>query len=231
MTTDNNMKTNLTKILGGVVCGLALGLTTASASIITVPSGSISTLAGTVPDGSSVGITSTINVSSQGSVLNSVILTLNMSGGNNGDLYAYLRYGGQTVALLNRPGLGLTGDTEGIGYVNSGYNNVILQNGGSNGNINSAGGSYSSSSQVTGTYYAADGTTAFNAFNGSNPNGGWVLFISDLSGGDGSNVSVLNSWSLTLDVVPEPVNVALGVFAALLLAVAGIRRWRNLRRA
>ena len=183
----------------------------------------IGTVGLTVPDGNAAGITSTISVGSLGNVLNSVSLTLNISGGNNGDLYAYLSYNGTSVVLLNRPGL--TGDPAGIGYINSGYNNVILQNAASGGSINDAG-SYSSTGQVTGTYSAAGGSLAFNSYNGVNPNGNWVLFISDLSGGDVS-FSQLDSWSLTFNAVPEPVNVALGVFAAALLAVSGFRRLRR----
>jgi hypothetical protein len=34
----------------------------------------------------------------------------------------------------------------------------------------------------------------------------------------------LNGWTLDITAVPEPVNVALGVFAALLLAWGGLRR-------
>jgi subtilisin-like proprotein convertase family protein len=214
------MKTNLTTILGGMACVLGLGLGAASASIVTVGSGAVNI---TVPDGNAAGITSTIHVGSLGNVLNSVSLTLNISGGNDGDLYAYLSYGGTSVVLLNRPGL--AGDPAGVGYISSGYNSVILQNLGSGGSINDAG-SYSSISQVTGTYYAAGGSLVFNSYNGVNPNGNWVLFISDLSGGDVS-FSQLNSWSLTFNAVPEPVNVALGVFAAALLAGAGLRRARG----
>ncbi|HEY4984403.1 MAG TPA: hypothetical protein VIJ24_05020 [Verrucomicrobiae bacterium] len=216
------MKTNLTKILVGAACGLALSLTTASASLVTFSSGTLNT---TVPDGNSGGIASTINVSSPGIIISgsgdNVTLTLNMSGGNNGDLYAYLSYGGQTVTLLNRPGL--AGDPAGIGYTTSGFSNVHLSDGGY-GNINTT--QYPTTG---GTYNPSEGSTAFRSYNGMNPNGGWVLFVSDLSGGDSSNLSVLNSWSLTFDVVPEPVNVALGVFAALLLFVAGLRwAWRAL---
>ena len=59
-----------------------------------------------------------------------------------------------------------------------------------------------------------------------NPNGNWTLFISELSGGD-IGLSRLDSWSLTFDAVPEPVNMALGLFAAALLAVVAWRRARD----
>ena len=211
------MKMNLTTLLGGLACGLALGLSTASASIITIGSGTLNT---TVPDGNAAGIISTINVnvSSWANSMNSLTLTLNITGGNDGDLYAYLRYNGTTVVLLNRPGL--AGDPAGIGYTTPGYNNVTLS-GGSYANINTT------QNPVTGgTYNPSAGSTAFASYNGVNPNGNWTLFISDLSGGDVS-FSQLESWSLTFNAVPEPVNVALGVFGAVLLGVAGLRRARG----
>ena len=210
------MKTNLTTILGGMACVLGLGLGAATASIVSVGSGTVGL---TVPDGNAAGITSTISVGSLGNVLNSVSLTLNISGGNNGDLYAYLSYNGTSVVLLNRPGL--TGDPAGIGYTTAGYNNVTLSDGGY-ANIN-----MTEVPMTGGTYNpAGTGGVTFANYNGVNPNGNWVLFISDLSGGDVS-FSQLDSWSLTFNAVPEPVNVALGVFAAALLAVSGFRRLRR----
>lgn len=198
------------------VTGL-LAVASASAGIITISSGTLDT---TVPDGNPGGIYSTMNVSGLGNLLGSgdnVSLTLNISGGNNGDLYAYLSFNGTLVTLLNRPGV--TGGNP-VGYTDAGFNNVTLSDG-TYGNINTT-----PSPTTGGTYNPAAGSTAFQGYNGMNTAGGWVLFIADMSGGDPSQ-SVLNSWSLSLDVVPEPVNVALGVFAALLLAVAGLRRLRR----
>lgn len=194
---------------------LGLGLGAATASIVNVGSGNVNI---TVPDGNAAGITSTISVGSLGNVLNSVSLTLNISGGNDGDLYAYLSYNGTSVVLLNRPGLAR--DPAGIGYTTAGYNNVTLSDGGY-ANIN-----ITQNPATGGTYNPSAGSLAFAGYNGMNPNGNWVLFVSDLSGGDVS-FSRLDSWSLTLNAVPEPVNVALGVFAAALLAVSGFRRLRR----
>jgi subtilisin-like proprotein convertase family protein len=213
--TDKNMKMNLTTILGGMACVMGLGLGAATASIVTRGSGTVDI---TVPDGNAAGITSTINVSGLGNVLNSVSLTLNISGGNNGDLYAYLSYNGTSVVLLNRPGL--TGDSAGIGYTTAGYNNVTLSDGGY-ANINTT-----QNPATGGTYNPSAGSLAFANYDGVNPNGNWVLFVSDLNGGDVS-FSQLDSWSLTFNAVPEPVDVALGLFAAALLAVAGLRRARG----
>jgi hypothetical protein len=55
-----------------------------------------------------------------------------------------------------------------------------------------------------------------------NPNGTWTLFIADLSAGAQSQ---LVGWSLNVTAaeVPEPVNVALGIFAGVFLMVILVR--------
>jgi len=193
------MKTNLIKLLAGVVCGLALGLASASASL----SISSTDTPVTIPDGNSVGITSVINVSGAGTILSSwdnVSVTLNLSGGNIGDLYAYLRYNGQTVVLMNQPG----GSSP---YLGGSFTSVTLSDG-SFPSVNSYGGGNASSV----SYNPSGGSTAFQAFNGMSANGNWTLFFADLSGGDGANTTTLNGWSLDITAVPEPVNVALVLF-------------------
>jgi subtilisin-like proprotein convertase family protein len=219
----------LTKIKFLVVLNVAwlLAVASASAGIYTFSSGTLNT---TAPDGNPLGITSTLNVSGLGNILssgNNVSVTLNLSGGNNGDLYVYLSYGGQKVTLLNRPGV--TGGNP-VGYADEGLN--VTLSGGSYGNINTYGSSSytTSGGQVTGTYNPADGATAFQNYNGMNPNGGWVLFVADMSGGDPSQ-SVLNSWSLTVTAVPEPANVALGIFGGLFAVIGALRRWPKMFRA
>jgi hypothetical protein len=54
----------------------------------------------------------------------------------------------------------------------------------------------------------------------------WTLFIADLSGG---SVSTLNSFSLDITAVPEPVNVALGTFGGL-MGVGVLVRSRPVKR-
>ena len=79
----------------------------------------------------------------------------------------------------------------------------------------------------SGTPYSIDFTTsAFQStFNGLNPNNTWTLFFADTVNGDQTTV---NGWSLDITAVPEPVNVALGLFVAMLLALAGLRwAWRT----
>lgn len=208
------MKTNSVKVLSGIVCGLALGLASATASW----SYSYSGFGQQITDGSSVGITSIATVSGGGSIASSgdnVSVTLNLSGGNIGDLVAYLSFNGTTVQLLNRPGTG--GEPLALGYTGNSsftFNPVTLSDGNSSG-VDSYGGA-SVSSAVS--YNPTAGTSGFQAFNGqSSVDGNWTLFFADMSGGDGANVTTLNGWSLDITAVPEPVNLALIVFGSIMV--------------
>ena len=66
--------------------------------------------------------------------------------------------------------------------------------------------------------YGSDFQTAFN---GLNPNDTWTLFFADSVPGD---TTTLNGWSLDITAVPEPVNLAMGLFAGL-AAVTGLIRY------
>ena len=70
-----------------------------------------------------------------------------------------------------------------------------------------------------------------------NPNGAWTIFFADMASGPGSpaSTSTLVGWSLEITAVPEPANVALGIFGGGFLVVSlarsrrvreRIRRWR-----
>lgn len=65
-------------------------------------------------------------------------------------------------------------------------------------------------------------------FNGMEASGDWTIFFSDQGAAGQSTVA---SWGLDVEAVPEPVNVALGIFGAgALLAWAG-SAWKKRRRA
>jgi subtilisin-like proprotein convertase family protein len=222
------MKTNSIKVLGGMVCGLALGLASASASL----SYSYSGFGQQITDGSSVGITSVATVSGTGSIASSgdnVSVTLNLSRGNIGDLVAYLSFSGVTVQLLNRPGTG--GNPSALGYTGNSsftFNPVTLSDGNSTSVDSYGGGSVSSAV----SYNPSAGTSGFQAFNGqSSAAGNWTLFFADLSGGDGANVTTLNGWSLDITAVPEPVNLAMVIFGVGFIAVGAVRVYRSSRKA
>jgi hypothetical protein len=60
----------------------------------------------TIPDGNPVGLMEQFTVSGTGGSVSNVQVTLEITGGFNGDLYAYLvSPQGQLVVLLNRPGV------------------------------------------------------------------------------------------------------------------------------
>jgi subtilisin-like proprotein convertase family protein len=197
------------KILCLVMCGLGLGMLSAPAGIY-YSSGSP-----VIPDANPVGITSAISVGDAGTI-GAVSVTLNLSGGNIGDLYAYLTFNGTKVDLMNQPGGGT--------YLGGSFNNVTLSDG-AYANVNSL----TSGDHINETYNASSGSTAFQAYNGMSENGNWTLFFADLSGGDGTNLTTLNSWSLNITEVPEPVTLALGIFGGALATLAVVRLARRCR--
>ena len=183
------------------------------------------TLSAPIPDNDPNGYVNTISVSGLEG-LTSLSVQLNVSGGYNGDLYAYLTYNGNTVVLLNRVG---TGGGNVFGYNNPGFN-ITLSDSGSFDVHNYQANGGQTSGALTGTW-APDssggvtfGNTYYDGVNGNgvnvgNGNGTWALFFADLSPG---GQSTLDSWSIT--AVPEPVTMALGVFGCMALAL-GVGRY------
>jgi len=182
-----------------------------------------------IPDNSTIGVTDARTVSGLDTHITSISVSVDISGGFNGDLYGYLRLNDSPlVILLNRSGM--TGSNP-DGYANNGFN--ITFTGSPSANdihfYQNYSPSYNGSGQLTGTWQA-DGrsnpldttrNSSLNDFLGLNPNGTWTLFFADRSAGD---ESTLVSWSLDLlTEVPEPTNIALGMFAGL-AAIAGFGR-------
>jgi hypothetical protein len=63
----------------------------------------------------------------------------------------------------------------------------------------------------------------------TDPNGNWTLFFADRAA---VSTATLNGCSLDIAAIPEPINLALGSFAGVFLAVTlarswGMRRWPN----
>jgi hypothetical protein len=146
-------------------------------------------------------IANTMTLSGLGSSFSSFTVTLNLTGGYNNGLYAYLAYGGTTVTLMNQPGYALNG----FGATGAGMN-ITLQDGSSDhGSIQSETGA----SVLSGTYNAAGSLSGISG----DPNGSWTLYFSDTIAGGGD--TTLNGWSLDITAVPEPVNLALGAFGGL----------------
>ena len=160
-----------------------------------------SSLGQVIPDNTPAGVGYSINFADTGLSINNISVTLNLSGGYNGDIYAYLSHGSQIAYLLN-PNPSVSG---------SGFNITLVEGTGSA--IPTGG-----SGTLTGTYTAYSDLATFNS---TDPNGNWTLFFADMSPGD---TSTLNSFSISITAVPEPVNVALAIFGVALLGT-GVARW------
>jgi len=179
-----------------------------------------------IPDGDPNGVAlhMTVNDQPPGNVVSLVNVFFNISGGYNGDYYAYLSYNGILVPLLNRVG---TSGTDPFGYGNPGFGPTSL---GVQFEISDSGAFsihnyqdhspvYNSNGQLTGTW-APDGGT-LSSFNGQHPDGTWTIFFADQSGGD---QGTLVNWSLEIDsIIPEPVTLALPAFGAVILFTALVR--------
>ena len=191
-----------------------------------------------IPDNSIIGLTDAHTIGGLDAAIKDVRVTLDISGGFNGDLYGYLRLNGSPlVVLVNRVGL-TSGNPD--GYHNSGM--LVTLSSSAPQDIHfyqDFTPAYNGSGQVTGAWQA-DGRAnpldtsrgSLSYFNGLDPNGTWTLFFADRSVGGQSK---LDGWSLEVTTVPEPVNVALGVFAGVFLVVIAVRsrpvrnriqRWR-----
>jgi subtilisin-like proprotein convertase family protein len=157
---------------------------------------------GAIPDGSPIGVTFSGTVSdAPGIAVVALIVTLNISGGFNGNLFAYLNApDGTHVVLMDHPGV--SGENP-FGAAGAGMNITLQDSGAINGSIQNE----TSAAVLSGSYNAA-GTLA--DFSGSAVNGTWNLFFADEVSGGGT--SILNSWSLGINAVPESVNAALAIF-------------------
>jgi subtilisin-like proprotein convertase family protein len=180
-----------------------------------------------IPDSPAGGVAYSFGFEDTGQQISSIIVTLSISGGYNGDLYASLLHGSAYAVLLNRVG-GSVGNPYGSG--SSGY--VITLNMGLLNDIHNASGT--PGQPIAGSDFSADGRVNYtdtgrdtahtlDVFNQVNPQGTWTLFFADLSPG---SVSTLNAWSVEITTVPEPVNVALGFLGGIFLFVSLVRSQR-----
>lgn len=208
-----------------IILALLLALGAAAQPSTNTFSTTVNTL---IPDANPNGYSSTRNVSGLFGVIQSLTVSLDITGGFNGDLYCYLASGNGFAVLLNR-----TGKTaaDSFGYDDSGFNITLSDTASTD--IHLYGGN--GGNQLTGTW-RPDGrainpqlvvdtdlrTAILASFNGRDPNGSWTLFVSDLAGG---YQSTLVNWSLTIATVPEPnAGQLLGVLGGLLTASAWWRR-------
>lgn len=173
---------------------------------------------GAIPDNDPTGLAFSFNLSGSAAPIANVTVSLDLAGGWNGDLYAYLSHGSGFSVLLDRVGMSSSNPD---GYGNAGMD--ITLSGAVNTDIHAyqtLGPSYDGSGQLTGTW-GADGRTvsplgppaSFDAaprnatlasFNGLDANGGWTIFFADLSPGDVMALSGFSVSVTTTASVPEP---------------------------
>jgi subtilisin-like proprotein convertase family protein len=192
-----------------------------------------------IPDGNPSGFANTLTVNGLGVSVVSVSVGLQVTGGWNGDLYAYLTHGDTLVVLLNRPGR--SGNSP-FGYGDGGFNITLGALGDDIHAYQNIGTGYSTALANPDYAWSADGrkvdpntvtfgserSTSLGDYAGMNPNGTWTLFFADMSGG---SVSTLAGWSLDIEAVPEPVPVALGIAGGVFGCVQLVRQLRARRRA
>jgi subtilisin-like proprotein convertase family protein len=180
-----------------------------------------------IPDNNILGLTDSHVVSGINGQISDISVTLNITGGFNGDLYGYLRLNDSPmVVLVNRVGMTASNPD---GYDNTGFQVTLSTALGAHDihYYQDYSPSYNGSGQLTGEWQA-DGRSdplgysrgSLTQFDGLNPNGTWTLFFADMSATEESR---LVGWSLNLTVIPEPVNVALGLLG-LLFFVGGVCR-------
>jgi subtilisin-like proprotein convertase family protein len=179
---------------------------------------------GSIPDGNPLGVsfTGTYDQATPGDTVSGLTVDLSISGGYNGNLYAYLvAPNGTMVGLLNQPGATISNP---FGCAGSGLNVTLSE---------SAAGSIQTTPEIPGSVFglglAYQAAGSLSGFNGSAADGTWMLFFADEAPGGGQ--AILNGWSLNITAVPEPANMALVIFGVGFIGVGIARYFRSSRKA
>jgi subtilisin-like proprotein convertase family protein len=189
---------------------------------------------GVIPDNNPSGYADTMTVGSLAGNIQNVTVSLDITGGYNGDLYAYVAGpNGGFAVLLNRVGVNASST---YGYSDAGFN-ITLDDSGINPDIHfyqNDGPSYTGG-QLTGTWgsdgenisplsspgsFTGSGSANLTTFDGLDATGTWTLLLADLAAG---NQSTLVSWDLDITTVPEPSSLVLGALGLGLMATRGFR--------
>lgn len=153
---------------------------------------------GIVPDNNFSGWSDSRTISGlTGGSVAGLAVELQLSGGWNGDLYAFLVHDSGFTVLLDHVGVGVSG-VSAYGYGDAGMDVTLGATGTS---IHQYGGNNTFSGAPTGTFQTDNTSGSLSSFVGTNPNGTWSLFIADTSGG---GVTTVENWGLHVDIVAVP---------------------------
>lgn len=196
-----------------------------------------------VPDFDLSGVADTLQVSGLGAQpIRDVNVSLRLTGGWNGDYYAYLWHEGRSAILLNRvgrcagnpdgysePGFGAAGSSGDFSFDDQAPADVHFYHLSTDDFVD---GNLTGAWQPDGRVLdpeapAADFDTAarparLGEFDGLDANGPWSLYLVDASPGA---MGRLAEWSITIAQVPEPGAVMLGLVS--IAWVAAVLRWKG----
>ncbi len=187
-----------------------------------------------IPDNNLSGLTSSVAVSGDSTSITSVQVVLNLSNavaGWSGDIYCTLTHSTGFSVLLNRIGR-TTAFPAGNGNTSL---SLTLSDTGLGGDVHAAtpttgalAGAYQpdgrnvSPTSTTAVMDAATRTASLGAaFNTMDSNGTWTLALFDVAPG---STMALNSWSLTINPVPEPSAAGLAAMGLVSLVLRRRRR-------
>jgi subtilisin-like proprotein convertase family protein len=204
-----------------IIAGLMLG---AGAAFSQVNNYSFTfTNGGVVPDANASGFALATNLTDMVGSISDLSISLDVTGGYNGDLYAYLAGPAGFAVLFNR--VGVSNNASQFGYSDPGLNITFSSAAINDFHYYQDVAGYS----LNGTTWLADGrnidpqsdpnaflsasqTATLNSFYNTVPNGTWTLFLADLSSG---SQSTLVGWGLDITTVPEPAGLAPMLFLGL----------------
>jgi subtilisin-like proprotein convertase family protein len=212
------MKTMKAQTLIGLLA-VMIGVSVARAGLYTETFSGINTA---IPDGNPVGVSFSESVGDipGGSTVGGLTVDLSVSGGYNGNLYAYLvAPNGTLVMLLNQPGTTISNP---FGYGGSGLNITLSD---------TAAGSIQTAPETPGAVFSGTFQAAgtLGSVSGSAADGTWTLYFADEVAGGGQ--ATLSGWSLNITAVPEPANLALIIFGVGFIGVGVVRVSSNSRKA
>jgi subtilisin-like proprotein convertase family protein len=190
-----------------------------------------------IPDNNQNGLATAFTLSGVGAAIASVTVSVDITGGFNGDLYAYLvGPNGGFAVLLNRSGVSSTST---YGYSDAGFNVTFDDSAANNIHFYQNDSPTYIGGALQGTW-APDGqninpqslpasfpsipvpTETLSSFDGLSADGTWVFFIADLSAG---GQSTLQSVGVNILTVPEPSTLAIcGLSVLSLVSIQRMRR-------